>query len=115
MRRLRQSDDMLQPTEHWWHRFKLSTQKFAVLLTVGAFLAGFGYVMLTNRTASEGFAIKDLQRQLDRIEADNQKLDVQAADLRALSVVQRSTETMGLQPTDTVTYLTPTGGPVALK
>lgn len=115
MRQLRSTEDPLRSTAHWWHRLKLSTQKFAVLLSISAFVAGFGYVMLTNATASEGFAIKDLQTTRDKIQADNQQLDIKAADLRALSAVQRSTASLGLQPADQVTYLTSTSGPVALK
>lgn len=115
MRRPARTEDPLRNQGHWWHRFKLSTQKFAIVLTVGAFAAGFGYVMMTNSTAAEGFAIKDLQKQLDQLEVQNQKLDLQAADLRALSAVDRSTAHLDLQPADHVDYLTSTDGSVAIK
>ncbi len=115
MRRISHTDDPLSHSAHWWHRLKISTQKFAILLTVAAFASGFGYVMMTNNTAAEGFAIKGLQRQLDQLQMDNQKLDLRAADLRALSAVDRSTVSLGLQPVDHVEYVTSTSGPVALK
>ncbi len=94
---------------------KISTQKFAAILTLAAFASGFGYVMLTNATAAEGFAIKGLQKQLDQLQTSNQQLDVKAADLRALSAVDRSTASLGLQPVDHVDYITTTTGPVAFK
>lgn len=115
MRRPVLSADPLRSQSHWWHRIKLSTQKFAIVLTAGAFAAGFGYVMMTNSIAAKGFAIKGLQQQLDQLQADNQKLDLQAADLRALSAVDRSTAHLDLQPADQVDYITTTAGSVAVK
>lgn len=115
MPRHQRSSDPLNPRSHWWHRFKLSTQKFAVLLSIGAGLAGFGYVFMTNHTATEGFAIKSLEKQIAQIQKDNQKLELQAADLRSLSAVDQTGVALGLVPTDTFDYLAPTAGAVAVR
>lgn len=98
---------------HWWHRWQLSTQKFAVVLTVTAFLTGFVYVLLTNQTAAEGFAIKSLQRRLDVLTADNEKLELKAADLRALSAIDQVSTSLALEPTDRFEYLAAPPGTVA--
>ncbi|MEK7538136.1 MAG: hypothetical protein AAB619_04165 [Patescibacteria group bacterium] len=113
-RRLR-SNDPLRPDHHWWHRWKLSTQKFAVWLSIGAVLTGFGYVFLTNRTAAQGFAIRGLQRDIARLQADNQKLELKSADLRSLSAVQTTSAQLGLVPADSFQYLPPTAGAVAVR
>lgn len=94
---------------------KLSTQKFAVLLSVFAVTAGFGYVFLTNHTAQEGFAIKTLQKQIGKLQADNQRLELRAADLRSLATVETTSAQLGLVPTDTFQYLAPTSGAVAVR
>lgn len=107
--------DPLNPTRHWWHRWKLSTQKFAALLSIGAIASGFGYVFLTNHTASQGFAIKGLQRDIARLQDENQKLELKAADLRSLSAVQATSAQLGLVPADSFQYLPSTTGAVAVK
>ncbi len=113
-RRLR-SNDPLRPDYHWWHRFKLSTQKFAILLAIGAVLSGFGYVSLTNHTAAQGFAIKGLQRDMARLQNENQKLELHAADLQSLSAVSVTSTQLGLVPADSFQYLPPTTGAVAVR
>lgn len=115
MSRFLRHTDPLQPTPRWWHRWKLSTQKFAILLSAGAIVAGFGYVFLTNHTASQGFAIKNLERDIAQLQAKNQKLELQAADLRSLSVVEATSAQLGLIPADGFRYLPPTTGVVAAR
>lgn len=115
MTRRHRSNDLLQPDTHWWHRWKLSTQKFAILLSIAAVITGFGYVFLTNHTAAQGFAIRGLQRDIVRLEADNQKLELKAADLRSLSSVQATSAQLGLVPADNFQYLAPTTGAVAVR
>lgn len=115
MTRQLHSNDPFRPDHHWWHRLKLSTQKFAVVMSVGAVVAGFGYVFLTNHTAQQGFAIKGLQREIATMAEKNQKLEIQAADLRSLSVVQATSTQLGLVPADNFQYLAPTSGAVAVR
>lgn len=107
--------DLLEPTHHVWHRWRLSTQKFAVMLSVAAFLSGFGYVLLTNSTAAEGFAIKGLQQQVATLQTQNEKLQLQAADIQTLASVERSTASIGLAATDRFETLPATTGAVAVK
>lgn len=102
----------LEQSNHWWHRLKISTQKFAVLVSITAALSGFGYVMLTNQTASQGFAIDDMQNRLSALQADNEKLELKAADLRALTSVRLTSQTLQLEPTNGFEYL-PASGAVA--
>ncbi len=111
----RRQSDTLQPAAHWWHRYKISTQKFAVVLSIGACVSVFGYVFLTNQTATQGFAIKDLQRSITQLQDENQKLELQTADLRSLSVVAQSSDAFTLEAADDFQVLTATGGSVALE
>lgn len=107
--------DPLQASHHWWHRWHVSTQKFAAALVVMTLVLGFSYVWLTNSTAAQGFAIDDLQEKIATLQADNEKLELQAADLRSLSGVEVSTQALNLQPADSFEYLPASGGPVALQ
>lgn len=109
------SRDPLQPANHWWHRLKVSTQKFAVMLTILSVGLGFTYVWLTNQTAAQGFAIDKLQTQLEALRTSNEKLELQAADLRALSAVEVSSQTLQLEPTDNFDILSTGSGAVAVQ
>ncbi|GEM_PF-2391838 len=110
-RRLHRTNPLAQSTR-WWHRLKISTQKFAVLVSISAALSGFGYVLLTNQTASQGFTIDDLETQLAKLQVSNEKLELQAADLRSLSSVRLTSQTLNLEPTQGFEYL-PAIGAVA--
>lgn len=113
MTRRNMQNNPLSPTTHWWHRLKISTQKLAVVLSITAAMSGFGYVMLTNQTAAQGFAIDDLERTLAEVRAANEKLELAAADLRALGGVQLTSETLALEAVNSFEYL-PATGPVAV-
>lgn len=102
----------LATAHHWWHRLRLSSQKFAILLTMTAFVTGLAYVLMTNSTAANGFDMEKLQRQLAELKTSNEKLQLQAADLRSLSTADRAGQALGLKPTTTFEVL-PTSGPVA--
>lgn len=115
MRRPSRTSDPLRADHHWWHRLKLSTQKFAVLLSVLAVATGFTYVMVTNHTAQEGFAIRGLQQRITELQDENQQLELKAADLRSLSAVQQTSDQLGLVPATSFDYLAPTSGAVAAR
>lgn len=103
-----------QPRHHWWHRLKLSTQKFAAILTITAVVSGFAYVFMTNSTANNGFAIKNMQRQVDELMAANEKMELRAADLRSLAAIERNSVAFNLETTEKYEYLPTSGGAVAL-
>lgn len=111
----RTNNNLLNTNTHWWHRWHLSSQKFAILLTATAFVTGFIYVAMTNSTAANGFAMEKLEKQLTALQASNEKLQLQTADLRSLSVADRAGEALGLQPTDKFDVLPTTGGTVAVR
>ncbi len=115
MNRRSSQKNPLEPTHHWWHRYKISTQKFAVLLTLTAFVSGGGYVLLTNGATTQGFAIKQAQDQLTKLQAQNEKLQLQAADLQALSVADQASARLQLTSADRFEYLPPTTGTVARR
>jgi cell division protein FtsB len=100
---------------HWWQRLNIASQKFAVLLVFTAFLSGFGYVLLTNTTASEGLAIRKLQVQIDQMQTENEKLQLKAADMQSLSVADAASDALGLQPVDQFQVLAADGGSVARR
>lgn len=115
MTRRSRTSDLLQPAAQPWHRWKLSTQKLAVLVSAAAVITGFSYVLITNNTAKQGFDIRSLQNKIDSLAENNQKLELKAADLRSLSSVQATSTQLGLVQADNFQYLAPTTGAVAIR
>lgn len=85
------------------------------MLTVSAFFAVFGYVAMTNSTAAKGFELDKLERQLTALQGDNEKLQLQAADLRSLASADQAGQALGLKPTDTFDVMPTTAGAVAVR
>lgn len=112
--RPRQTSLLEQPT-HWWHHWHISTQKLAVVLCALAAVTGFGYVMLTNSTAAQGFAIKGLEKQIAELKGQNEKLELQADSVRTLATVQAGSVQFNLQPTDRFDVLASGTDRVAVK
>lgn len=115
MSRQRRTRDPLQSSSHWWHHLKLSTQKFSVVLSVLAVSLGFTYVWLTNQTAASGFAIDELQAQVAELQTSNERLELEAADLRALSAVELTSQTLQLEPVNDFDVLVSGTGAVAVQ
>jgi len=111
----RQPRNPLTQDNHWWHRLKLSSQKFAVLVTISAFVTGFAYVAVTNASTVHGFAIEKLQRQLDDLKSGNEKLQIEAAELRSLSAADSAGHSLGLKPAQNFDVIPSTGGAVAVR
>lgn len=78
-------------------------------------MLGFAYVWMTNSTAAVGFAIEQLQRQLKDVRDKNERLELTAADLRALSVAQATSQQLDLKPTDKFEVLEPASDTVAIR
>ncbi len=85
------------------------------MLTISAFVTGFGYVVVTNRTAAHGFELGALEQHVAELKASNEKLQLQAADLRALSVADAAGKALDLQPADSFDVLPTTTGSVAIR
>jgi hypothetical protein len=69
---------------------------------------------LLTEDESQGFAIDDLETQLADVRTANEKLELQAADLRSLSGVELTSQTLALEPADGFEYL-PASGAVAVS
>lgn len=85
-----------------------------MVLSITAVISGFAYVFMTNGTAKSGFAIKDMQQQVDELMAANEKMELRAADLRSLAAIERNSLAFNLETTDKYEYLPTSGGAVAL-
>jgi len=98
---------------------RLAVQKWLVSTTFRSILLGgivvFGvlYLVKVNTVSTQGFVISDLESQVQDLERENQRLDVQIASYRSMhSLEARLSDTDLVVATD-MEYVTPVGTAVA--
>jgi hypothetical protein len=78
------------------------------------FMAGGGYLYSVNRSAVQGYGMRTLEKEIDKLQQENAELKITEADLRSLYRIEASEEALAMQKPDTIIYLEERG-PVALK
>lgn len=83
-----------------------------ILLIV--FVAGGCYLYSVNRSAVQGYHMRTLEKEIDKLKQENAELKIAEADFRSLYRIEASEEALSMQKLDAVIYLEERG-PVALK
>lgn len=89
------------------------TAAFGVGTLVIIALLGFFYLQQVLHTASQGTDVHDLESKLIELKREQQRLELEGAQLRSLQTVEERVKKFNLAPTDRVTYLLPTPDHVA--
>lgn len=87
------------------------------------FVVGGGYLYSVNRSAVQGYHMRTLEKEIDKLKQDNANLRISEADLRSLYRIETAEGDLHMQKVDTAIYLeeqeqksSPSlGRPVALK
>ncbi|MBU1890752.1 hypothetical protein KJ782_04675 [Patescibacteria group bacterium] len=87
----------------------------SVLFFAAIILLGATYLVQVNRTATSGFAVNDLNRKISELKENNQKLELEIADLQSLQNIQESSERLKLVAHTKLEYIQPSEGVVALE
>lgn len=95
---------------------------FAVGIMLVIFAACGGYLYSVNRSAVQGYRMRVLEREIDKLKTENAEFKIVEADLRSLYRIEASEEALAMQKPENVIYLeergivsNDLGGPVALK
>lgn len=78
------------------------------------FVSGGCYLYSVNRNAVQGYHMRTLEREINRLKDENAELKIAEADLRSLYRIEASGQELQMQKLDEVKYLEERG-PVALK
>lgn len=83
----------------------------------GALVVIFGvmYVAQTNAISTKGYTMQDIERQIQALEQENQKLEFEIANHRSMQSIQSRLSNLNLVATDSVKYVTLTGSAVARR
>jgi len=92
----------------------LSTSFRAGLLVVIAFF-GIMYVAQTSSASTKGYEIRDIEKQLQTLEQENQKLEFEIATHRSMQSIQSRLQNTNLVVADNMEYVTLVGTAVARR
>jgi hypothetical protein len=62
------------------------------------------YLVQANRSATKGYSLKALEEEKTRIEAQNERLEVEAARQKSLKEIEAKTKDLNMVPVDKVNY-----------
>ena len=92
----------------------LSTSFRAVLVTVVA-LFGVMYVVQISSASTKGYEISDLNKQIQSLEQENQRLEFEVATHRSMKSIQERLQGTNLVVADDIQYVTLVGTAVAMR
>jgi len=99
----------------FWQGLKGSSITLNILLFMVIAFAGISYLYYTNQTATGGFEIKGLEQRIEELQQDDEKLELKAAELQSLSVIEEAVADMEMVAVSTIDYLPAVGSVVAVK
>jgi len=73
------------------------------------------YLIQVNKIAAYGFEIKDLEKQINVVKEENEKLAVKVVELQSMPVVQTKIADLGMTPVGEIVFLDSTGQIVARR
>jgi len=73
------------------------------------------YLFEVNYIAAKGFYMRDLEKQISDVQYENEKLQLQAIEMRSMSDLSQKIEQLGMEPVDEITYFDTAGQVVARR
>lgn len=93
-------------------REKLTRLNVILLLTIITF--GVVYLVQVNGLSTKGYRIKELQRDVETLQSENEKLQLHAIEKQSMATLHKRMEGMNLVATDTLDFIS-TDHPVASR
>jgi len=86
-----------------------------ILVLAALVTVGIAYVWQISQVSTQGYYLKDLERQVSILEKQNEKLSFEMAELNSMARIETAAKTLGMVKSDSIVYLTQTVDSVALK
>lgn len=91
-----------------------SVHLFVLGILTLMFAIGGGYLYSVNRSAVQGYHMRTIENEINKLKEENVELKITEADLRSLYRIEASGEELQMQKLENVKYLEKRG-PVALR
>ncbi|MEK7072441.1 MAG: hypothetical protein AAB969_02620 [Patescibacteria group bacterium] len=90
-------------------------KKLSVVIVSLTFVVTGAYLIQINLTATKGYEIKDLESKLNKLQADNKKLNLTYIELQSMANILEQVPKLNLVATENMEIITPAGSVVALR
>jgi len=100
------------------HKILMSKEKnykINLILAVCVMATGVFYLAEVNGLSTKGYKIRELERSISSLQAENKKLSVAVVEARSLATLNEKMEKFGLIQANEVDYLKDTHGAMALR
>lgn len=91
-----------------------SPKSIMVVLVFTVFIFGSFYLYQVNDLATKGYEIRDIENEIKKLKADNEKNKIQEVELKSMHNIEKAAEDLNLVSSKNSTYLN-LKGPVAMK
>lgn len=89
-------------------------RSWAIVFVVGALACGAYYVFLMNGTATKGYTLRNLEKQLDQLRATVMTYENRSAELQALRTIEDRIQGLGYVTVDQMEFVDVARGSYAL-
>ncbi|GEM_PF-6065486 len=79
---------------------------YRILLFIALIFVGLAYVWQISQVSTQGYYLKDLEKQISILEKQNEKYSLEAAQLSSLPRINNEIIRLGLVKNDKIVYLT---------
>lgn len=86
-----------------------------ILLMILTLLLLVGYILQVNKASTAGYAMRDLDRSIEHLQLENQRLNMQVARLQSVDSVTTRIQMLGLRPVSNVKFVHVSEPTVALR
>ena len=91
-----------------------SPKSVMALLVFMVFIFGSFYLYQVNDLATKGYEIRDIENEIKKLKADNERNKIQEVELKSMYNIEKAAENLNLVSSTGSTYIS-LKGPVAMK
>lgn len=89
--------------------------RMSVVIVAFTLVVGIAYLMQINVTATKGYKIKDLEKQISELTEENKSLTLKHIELQSMANVIEQVPSLNLVTTDNIEIITSVGSAVAMR
>jgi len=86
-------------------KFKIDREKIGLAVFLALIISGFAYLALINSVSTRGFEIKSLEKKVESLRKENERLQMEAVELQSMNTIAAASKKLSLEPVEKVEYV----------
>ncbi|MFH1598011.1 MAG: hypothetical protein ABIB97_02985 [Patescibacteria group bacterium] len=96
-------------------KFSVNANMLRLMIVSTVLALGIFYLVETNQVSTRGFELRNLQDKVDELNVQNEKLEVEAAEMKSMQRIEELSQELNLISGGPVLYLNTASAEVAAK